>query len=255
MSASEATPGTAVFAERPTELLVPDAYRFAAPLLLVSAALGVLGFTAAASVFLGLAVFVGAFFRNPDRLIPGDEDTVVSPADGRVIEVGEIEDADGGKVLRIGIFLSVFNVHVNRMPLAGVVQAVERAGDSYLAAFNRSAETRNVRCRLTLEGRGGMRFVVTQITGLIARRIVCHLRVGDFVRRGDRYGLIRFGSRTDVLLPLSAQLRVGKGDRVRGGSSILAQLAPLGSTVEAVEPVQAVEVTSSAGSVGAGSAA
>jgi len=115
-----------------------------------------------------------------------------------------------------------------------VVVAVERAGDSYLAAFNRDAESQNVRCSLSLEGRDGVRFVVTQITGLIARRIVCHPRVGDFVRRGDRYGLIRFGSRTDVLLPLSAEVRVGKGDRVRGGSSVLAQLAPSAVAVEAV---------------------
>ena len=231
MSASEA--GPPVFAERPTEPLVADAYRFGAPLLLVSAALGILGFTAAACVFLGVAVFVGAFFRNPDRLIPGDEDTVVSPADGRVIEVGEIEDATGEKVLRIGIFLSVFNVHVNRMPIAGKVVAVERGGDSYLAAFNRDAESQNVRCSLSMEGRDGVRFTVTQITGLIARRIVCHPRVGDFVRRGDRYGLIRFGSRTDVLLPLSAQLRVGVGDRVRGGSSVLARLLTPAAAAEA----------------------
>ncbi len=224
MSASDATAGSAIFAERPTEVLVPDAYRFGTPLLLVSAGFGVLGFSGAAFVFLCLAVFVGAFFRNPDRLIPGDEDTVVSPADGRVIEVGEIELPDGSKRLRIGIFLSVFNVHVNRMPIAGRVVSVERTGDAYLAAFNRDAESHNVRCSLTMEGRDGVRFVVTQITGLIARRIVCHPNVGDFVRRGDRYGLIRFGSRTDVVLPLSAQVRVGKGDRVRGGSSVIARL-------------------------------
>ena len=239
MSASDATASVPVFAERPTELLVPDAYRFGSLPLLVSAAFGVLGFPGAAFVFLGLAVFVGAFFRNPDRLIPGDEDTVVAPADGRVIEVGEIENSEGEKVLRIGIFLSVFNVHVNRMPIAGRVVAIERAGDAFLAAFNRDAETRNVRCSLTMAGRGGMRFVVTQITGLIARRIVCYPRVGDFVRRGDRYGLIRFGSRTDVLLPLSAQVRVGKGDRVRGGSSVLARRC---------EPAAAEAMAAAAGS-------
>ena len=234
MSASDAAAGAPVFAERPTELLVPDAYRFGSLPLLVSAAFGVLGFPGTAFVFLGLAVFVGAFFRNPDRLIPGDEDTVVAPADGRVIEVGEIENSEGEKVLRIGIFLSVFNVHVNRMPIAGRVVAVERGGDAFLAAFNRDAETRNVRCSLTMEGRGGVRFVVTQITGLIARRIVCHPRVGEFVRRGDRYGLIRFGSRTDVLLPLTAQVRVGKGDRVRGGSSVLARLSEPAAAAEAI---------------------
>ena len=110
--------------------------------------------------------------------------------------------------------------------MAGRVLSIEHSGDAYLAAFNREAESRNVRCSLSMESPGGVRFVVTQITGLIARRIVCHPRVGDFVRRGDRYGLIRFGSRTDVLLPLSAQVRVGVGDRVRGGASVLATLSP-----------------------------
>ena len=226
MSVSDASAGAPVFTERPTEPIVADAYRFGTPPLLVSAALGVLGFSWAACVFLVAAVFVASFFRNPDRLIPGGEDTVVAPADGRVIEVGEIEGPDGERVLRVAVFLSVFNVHVNRMPLAGRVLSIERSGDAYLAAFNRDAESRNVRCSLTLETPSGVRFVVTQITGLIARRIVCHPRVGDFVRRGDRYGLIRFGSRTDVLLPLSAEVRVGKGDRVRGGSTALATLSP-----------------------------
>ena len=124
----------------------------------------------------------------------------------------------------MGIFLSVFDVHVNRAPIAGRVVSIERGGTSYLAAFNRRAETENVRCTLTLETGRGERVRVVQITGLIARRIVCHPRVGDWVRRGDRYGLIRFGSRTDVVLPLSAELRVRRGDRVRGGSSVLAQL-------------------------------
>jgi phosphatidylserine decarboxylase len=233
MSVLDASAGAPVFVERPTEPIVGDAYRFGTPLLLVSAALGVLGFSLAACVFLVAALFVGSFFRNPDRLIPGGEDSVVSPADGRVIEVGEIEGPEGPggpKVLRVGIFLSVFNVHVNRMPLAGKVVAIERSGDAYLAAFNREAESRNVRCSVTLESPRGVRFVVTQITGLIARRIVCHPRVGDFVRRGDRYGLIRFGSRTDVVLPLSAEIRVGKGDRVRGGSTLLATLAASASS-------------------------
>ena len=124
----------------------------------------------------------------------------------------------------MGIFLSVFNVHVNRAPIAGRVVSIERGGTAYLAAFNRRAEHANVRCTLTLDTAQGERVRVVQITGLIARRIVCHPLVGDWLRRGDRYGLIRFGSRTDVVLPLSAELRVRRGDRVRGGSSIVAQL-------------------------------
>jgi phosphatidylserine decarboxylase len=141
-----------------------------------------------------------------------------------VIDVAEIEGSDGIKWLRIGIFLSVFNVHVNRCPLAGRVVAKQRSGQAFLAAFNPKAESENVRCALTLETAAGTRFQVVQISGWIARRIVCHPQLGDWVRRGDRYGLIRFGSRTDVLLPLSAVAKVQARDRVRGGSTIIAEL-------------------------------
>jgi phosphatidylserine decarboxylase len=212
------------FQERPTEAIVSDALRFGGPLLVASAACGVLGWSMFAAVLLGLSIFVASFFRNPQRFIPGDDSAVVAPADGRVIEVGEIEGSDGEKWLRVGIFLSVFNVHVNRAPVAGRVLSVERSGSKMLAAFNRDAESLNVRCDMTLEMEGGTRVRVAQITGLIARRIICHPQVGEWIGRGERYGLIRFGSRTDVWLPLDAELRVMSGDRVRGGSSVLALL-------------------------------
>jgi len=214
------------FQERPTERIVPDAWRLGAVpagLALLSAGLG---WGLAAGVFAGLALFTVAFFRNPERAIPGDERTVVAPADGRVLEVGEIEQVDGSKALRIGIFLSVFNVHVNRMPLAGRVESIERTGARYLAAFDRRAEGENVRCTLSMRSAAGEPFRVVQITGLIARRIVCHPKVGEWVARGDRYGLIRFGSRTDVVLPAAARARVAPGERVRGGSTILAEMPP-----------------------------
>jgi phosphatidylserine decarboxylase len=212
-----------VFEERLTWLLAPDAYRFAVPLLgggLFCLALGwgFLGWLA-----LGLGAFVTAFFRNPPRQIPPGN-SVVSPADGKVIAVDEIEAAGGEKALRIGIFLSVFDVHVNRAPVAGRVVAIERSGDAYLAAFNPEAETRNVRLDLTLELASGARVRVAQITGLIARRIVCHAQVGEWLPRGARYGLIRFGSRTDVVLPAGSRALVKRGDRVRGGASIVAEL-------------------------------
>jgi phosphatidylserine decarboxylase len=223
---SEPAGGPPVFVERPTEPIVRDAYALGA----LPAALCLIslwsGHGVLALLFAGLTVFVGAFFRNPEREIPGDDRTVVSPADGKVITVGEIEEPDGGKRLRIGIFLSVFNVHVNRAPLAGRVVAVERRGTEYLPAFNLEAESKNVACTLTLALPGGERVRVVQITGLIARRIVCHPRVGEWVARGARYGLIRFGSRTDVVLPPGATARVQAGDRVRGGSSVIATLGP-----------------------------
>jgi phosphatidylserine decarboxylase len=213
-----------VFAERPTEFIVKDAFVLGALPLALAGLAGILGIAWLGGLLLAVTVFVACFFRNPPRYIAGDERSVVAPADGRVLEAGEIELADGSKAKRVGIFLSVFNVHVNRIPLAGRVVAVERGGTAYLAAFNRRAETENVRCTLTLETARGERVRVVQITGLIARRIVCHPVVGEWVRRGDRYGLIRFGSRTDVVLPITAELRVRPGDRVRGGSSIVAQL-------------------------------
>ena len=141
-----------------------------------------------------------------------------------MIEVGEIEAADGSKRPRIGIFLSVFDVHVNRAPVAGRVVSIERSGSKFLAAFDRRAETLNVRSAMRLETAGGFLVDVVQITGLIARRIVCHPQPGEWVARGARYGLIRFGSRTDVVLPPGSEILVRKGDRMCGGESEIARL-------------------------------
>jgi phosphatidylserine decarboxylase len=221
---SDPAPAEPIFAERPTEFVVRDALTLGVAPMALAGLCGLIGWTVVGFGLLGLTVFVACFFRNPPRAIPGDETAVVAPADGRVIEVGEIEQPDGSKALRIGIFLSVFNVHVNRCPLSGRVVAVERGGQRFLAAFNRSAETENVRCVMTLETAAGVRFQVVQITGWLARRIVCHPQVGDWVRRGDRYGLIRFGSRTDVVLPLTAAAKVVVRDRMRGGSTVVAEL-------------------------------
>ena len=213
-----------LFQERPTEFIVKDAFVLGAIPLAVAGLAGLTGWTTVGGIFMALTVFVASFFRNPPRLLPGDERTVVAPADGRVLEADEIELADGGKGVRVAIFLSVFNVHVNRAPVAGRVLAIDRSGEKYLAAFNRAAEQENVRCDMVLETEKGERVVVSQITGLIARRIVCHPQLGDWIERGARYGLIRFGSRTDVILPPTAELRVKRGDKVHGGSTVLAQL-------------------------------
>jgi phosphatidylserine decarboxylase len=224
MADSDPAAADPIFSEQPTEFVVRDAFSLGAAPLALAGACGLLGWTTAGFALLGLTVFVTCFFRNPPREIAGGESSVVAPADGRVIDVAEIEGADGSKWLRIGIFLSVFNVHVNRCPLAGRVVAKDWGGQAFLAAFNPRAEAENVRCALTLETALGLRFQVVQITGLIARRIVCHPELGEWIRRGERYGLIRFGSRTDVLLPPTAVAKVKVRDRVRGGSTILAEL-------------------------------
>jgi phosphatidylserine decarboxylase len=224
MSEPTQTPDGPVFAERPTEFVIRDAFVLGAVPLALAGLAGILGMPSLGFALMGLTVFVAFFFRNPPRFLPEDESTVVAPADGRVLDVGEIETPSGEKMLRIGIFLSVFNVHVNRCPLAGRVVAIERGGSKYLAAFHREAESANVRCSMTLETAAGERFQVAQITGLITRRILCFPEVGEWVRRGDRFGYIRFGSRTDVLLPPRAVPKVRRGDRVKGGSSVVARL-------------------------------
>ena len=213
-----------IFQERPTARIAPEGWPLIIPPALVLAIVLETGPALAALGFAVLTVFVIAFFRNPAREIPGDASTVVAPADGRVLAVGAIEDERGRKGLRIAIFLSVFDVHVNRAPLAGRVVSLERGGKRFLAAWDPRGERENVRLAMELELADGRRIVVTQITGLIARRIVCHAKVGEWLARGVRYGLIRFGSRTDVLLPPGSAATVKVGDRVRGGASIIARL-------------------------------
>ncbi len=210
-----------VFEERLTGLFAPDVYRFALPLLLLGGFAFGSSWAVAGVLLSGLGLFVVAFFRNPDRALPPGDGNVISPADGRVLCVDEIERENGEKALRIGIFLSVFNVHVNRAPIAGRITAIERSGDKFLAAFNPDAETRNVRLAMSLDTAVG-RVDVIQITGLIARRIVCQPAIGDWLDRGVRYGLIRFGSRTDVVLPVGAAACVAKGDTVTGGATVIA---------------------------------
>ena len=213
------------FEERLTGRFAPDVRATALPLLLAGGLAALFAGAWLAVPLLALGAFAAAFFRNPERALPADPDAVLAPADGKVIEVGECELPDGRKGLRIGIFLSVFDVHVNRAPVAGRVIALARSGDEFLAAFNPAAAARNVQLAMDLETAAGARVRVVQITGLIARRIVCHAREGEWLARGVRYGLIRFGSRTDVVLPLAAEARVAVGDRVRGGSSVVARLA------------------------------
>ncbi len=211
-----------VFEERLSGLFAPDVYRFAFPLLLLGGIAWGLSWTIPSLVLSGLGLFVVAFFRNPERALPPGDDLVIAPADGKVMWVDELE-RDGRKVLRIGIFLSVFDVHVNRAPVPGRVVSIDRSGDAYLAAFNPDGEARNVQLAMGLETAWG-RIDVVQITGLIARRIVFQPEVGDWLDRGVRYGLIRFGSRTDVHLPQGSMAKVAVGDVVRGGKTILAML-------------------------------
>jgi len=169
-------------------------------------------------------LFCILFFRDPERLPPAGEGLVVSPADGKVVEIVTEDDPHvGPDAQRVSIFLSILSVHVNRIPMSGHVAAVDYRPGRYLMAFAGKASQDNEQTHIGLVGaRGAVAF--KQIAGFIARRIVCTLSVGDSVRAGDRCGLIRFGSRVDVILPPDARLRVGLGEHVRGGETIIGEL-------------------------------
>jgi phosphatidylserine decarboxylase len=167
-----------------------------------------------------LAAFFLWFFRDPERRIPQEPGAIVSPADGKVTDVATIE-VDGKPRTRISIFLNVFNVHVNRSPIAGVVKAVEYRSGKFGNAMGAVSSEMNEQNIVTVEGEG-QTLVFKQIAGLLARRIVFTKKIGDAVGRGERIGLIKFGSRCDVIFDAAAELRVKLGDHVAGGSSTLA---------------------------------
>jgi phosphatidylserine decarboxylase len=169
-----------------------------------------------------LAAFFLWFFRDPPRSIPVAPGLIVSPGDGKVTETVTISTPDGPKQ-RISVFLSVFNVHVNRSPIGGVLSRVHYQKGEYLNAMNPASADRNEQNAVTVKGEA---FEVTfkQIAGLLARRIVFNMKEGDTVERGQRVGLIKFGSRVDVIVPAGAVIKVEVGDRVKGGSSVLAAM-------------------------------
>ena len=173
-----------------------------------------------------LAAFFLWFFRDPERTIPQEPGLIVSPGDGKVEEAEWIETTMGSR-FRVSIFLSVVDVHVNRTPIGGTVTLSEYREGGFLNAMNAESAVLNEQTPITIDdGRSVVSF--KQIAGLLARRIVCDLKAGDVVERGQRMGMIKFGSRVDVLMPADVELRVKPGDRVKGGSSVLGVLAGYG---------------------------
>ena len=173
-----------------------------------------------------LAAFFLWFFRDPDREIPAGEGVIVSPGDGKVEEAEWIETTAGSR-FRVSIFLSVFDVHVNRIPISGKVTLMEYREGQFLNAMNPESAILNEQTLIVIED-GNHSVSFKQIAGLLARRIICNVKTGDMVQRGQRMGMIKFGSRVDVLMPADVELRVKPGDRVQGGSSVLGVLPGYG---------------------------
>jgi len=173
-------------------------------------------------IFLGFTIF---FFRDPDRTVPPGEDTLVSPADGKVVVIQDtVEDHFiHGKAKLISIFLSVFDVHVNRAPMSGTVGFFQYQPGRFVPAYKKIASTDNEQTIIGIE-RDSTRIVVKQIAGILARRIVCYLREGFRVKKGERIGMIKFGSRVDLFLPSDAEILVRLNQKVKGGETVVARL-------------------------------
>ena len=203
-----------------------EGYPFIALFAFITLVFALLGWGLLTLVFLGLSLFTVYFFRNPERCIPQEPGAVVAPADGKVIFVGQVmeERYFREEVTKISIFMSVFNVHVNRAPCTGkVVDMFYNKGEFFNASLDK-ASMQNEQAGILMEAEGGKRLLFVQIAGLVARRIVTYPVIGDVLQRGARYGLIRFGSRVDVYLPPGTDVQARVGDRTVAGETILGYL-------------------------------
>lgn len=192
----------------------------------VTAVLAITGLKAFALLALGITLFICYFFRDPDRVCPDVDGAVISPADGKVVFSGPLESCPffEGPCQKISVFMSVFNVHVNRIPYDGKVKAIDYFPGKFFNASLDKASLDNERNAVTVSIEDGRTYTVVQIAGLIARRIICGLKVGDDVSRATRYGMICFGSRLDIYLPSDARLEVANGNRVKAGHTVLSSL-------------------------------
>lgn len=202
-----------------------EGWPFIIPLAIVTALLFAFGWKNTAFVSLALTLFVLFFFRDPERPVAEGAGVVVSPADGRVIVVKDVYEPTYLKqeVKQISIFLSVFNVHVNRAPVEGTVEVVKYNPGKFHVASVDKASLDNEQTAMVIAN-GQRKILVKQVAGLIARRIVCYAKPGDAIKKGERYGLIRFGSRVDIFLPKDAELKVKVGDRVKGARDVIGVL-------------------------------
>ena len=206
--------------------IVREGVPFLLVFLIPGLAFAVGGLWSASIPCLLATAYVAFFFRNPERLAPIGSQLVASPADGRVIYVGPAKEQEfvGEEMLKISIFMSLWDVHVNRVPLDGTVRNTRYRRGRFMAAFEDGASQENERNALLIETSRGEKIVLVQVAGLVARRIVCYPAIGAFLLKGQRMGLIRFGSRCDLYLPLSAEPLVKVGEKVLGGETLLAKL-------------------------------
>ena len=204
-----------------------EGYPFIFGSAFATAIVAVLGLYELALFFLVVTFFVSFFFRDPERVIPEEKGAVVSPADGKVVDVSVVKESDfaAEKMLKVSIFMSVFNVHVNRIPDNGRVTDIIYYPGKFLSANLDKASRDNERNAVTLEISRSRKLIVVQVAGLIARRIICKIRKGDRLSRGDRFGMICFGSRLDVYLPPDTAPAVSVGDKVLAGTSVLGHLS------------------------------
>src|SRR5256885_4339105 len=224
----ECTPGS----------MVKEGYYFGVPPLALGGVGYLLHWYAAAAVLVFLALFIFSFLRDPERVIPTEPGAVVSPGDGRVVVVTDEENA-GRPGKRVSIFLAVWNVHVNRSPAAGTITKMEYRPGKFLAAMRERASVENEQNVFTLSTEAG-EMVFKQIAGLIARRVTSWKKQGEKVARGERIGLVRFGSRVDVWVPKEAEILVKVGENVKGGASVLARW-PAKRMADKLEAVSAAE--------------
>lgn len=192
-------------------------------LTIISAIFGSVSLTI---LFLLTTFFILYFFRDPERFVPTDENSVISPADGKVIVVEKVHDTKftEQEAVKISIFMNVFNVHVNRNPFSGSVEKVLYFPGKFYSADKKKAADYNEQCAVVLNSDKGKKLAYVQIAGLIARRIVCWLEPGDSVKKGYRFGLIRFGSRVDIYLPADTPVNVAVGQKVTAGETVLANI-------------------------------
>ena len=188
----------------------------------------VLGWAIVTLLFLAVTLLIAHFFRDPERASIADESDIVSPADGQVIAVNSVRSArfTGKPAMRISIFMSVFDVHVNRVPISGSIEGMHYRKGRFMAANLVQASEQNEQNWLWIRSDSGADIVITQVAGLIARRIVCWPEIGDRVVRGERFGMIRFGSRMDVYVPENSEILVSEGVHVYGGETVLCRLNP-----------------------------